>query len=94
MQNTNQLTVHLDDQAIEALKRYRHAQFAFDAVGHGGKNGAELFLAAEKAAEHLGKLIAALAPDFNSAQAHSPNARAAQIEVDAVSPKDIQERTL
>lgn len=63
MNNTQEMTVTLDVNAVAALTRYRQALSAFQAVGHGADEGADLFLAAERAAEELGKQIAALAPD-------------------------------
>jgi hypothetical protein len=64
MNNTQPMTVTLDTNAVEALSRYRQALSAFQAVGHGSDEGADLYLAAERTAEELGKQIAALAPDF------------------------------
>ncbi|TCV62748.1 hypothetical protein [Pseudomonas fluorescens] len=63
MKNTQAMTITLDANALEALSRYRKALSAFEDVGHGADEGAELFLATERAAEELGKQIAALAPD-------------------------------
>ncbi|WP_439126313.1 MAG: hypothetical protein ACNJA3_28505 (plasmid) [Pseudomonas rhizophila] len=63
MKNTHAMTVTLDANAVEALSRYRQALSAFEVVGHGTDEGADLFLASERAAEELGKQIAALAPD-------------------------------
>ncbi|MHC5208765.1 hypothetical protein [Pseudomonas chlororaphis] len=60
--NCQTVTVALDANAVEALSRYRQALSAFEAVGHGAVEGADLFLATERAAEDLGKQIAALAP--------------------------------
>ncbi|KPC01969.1 hypothetical protein QO021_28220 (plasmid) [Pseudomonas amygdali pv. lachrymans] len=62
MKNTQAMTVTLDAKAVEALALYRQALSAFQAVGHGADEGAALFLATERAAEDLGKRIAALAP--------------------------------
>lgn len=64
MYNTQPMTVTLDTNAVEAPARYRQALSAFQAVGQGFDVGADLYLAAERAAEELGKQIAALAPDF------------------------------
>ncbi|NNB33892.1 hypothetical protein [Pseudomonas fragi] len=57
-----EMTVTLDAEAVEALSHYRQALSAFQAVGHGTDEGADLFLTSEKAAEELGRLIADLAP--------------------------------
>ncbi|HJH19468.1 MAG TPA: hypothetical protein K8W20_12225 [Pseudomonas lactis] len=62
MKNNQAMTVTLDANAVEALARYRQALSAFQAVGHGADEGADLFLATEHAAEELGKRIAELAP--------------------------------
>lgn len=56
------LTLTLDAEAVTAILRYRQALLAFEAVGHGADEGADLFLAVERAAEELGKQVAALAP--------------------------------
>ncbi|MGN7738636.1 hypothetical protein ACTJKT_01380 [Pseudomonas sp. 22526] len=63
VKNTQAMTVTLDANAVEALSRYRQALSAFEAVGHGTDEGADLFLATERAAEDLGKQIAVLAPE-------------------------------
>lgn len=60
--NCQAVTVALDTSAVEALARYRQALSAFQAVGHGTDEGADLYLDTERAAEDLGKQIAALAP--------------------------------
>ncbi|MBA6105266.1 hypothetical protein [Pseudomonas monteilii] len=60
--NTQAMTLTLDSNAVEALARYRQALSAFQEVGHGTDQGADLYLDAERAAEDLGKQIAALAP--------------------------------
>lgn len=62
MSDTRGMSVVLDGKAIDALARYRKALAAFEAVGHEGEKGAELFLASERAAEDLGRLVAALSP--------------------------------
>ncbi|WP_343177154.1 hypothetical protein [Pseudomonas sp. 4810-S13] len=56
------LTLTLDSEAVAALLRYRKAHTAFATVGHGAEEGADLYLAVERAAEELGKRVAALAP--------------------------------
>lgn len=61
MTNTPAKTLTLDANALDALARYRQAHSAFQAVGHGSDEGADLYLASENAAEELGKQIAALA---------------------------------
>lgn len=60
--NIQAMTVTLDTSAVKALARYRHALSAFQAVGHGTDQGADLYLDTERAAEDLGKQIASLAP--------------------------------
>jgi hypothetical protein len=60
--NSDAMTVTLDAEAVEALSHYRQALSAFQAVGHGSDEGADLFLTSERAAEELGRLIADLAP--------------------------------
>ena len=62
----HEMTVTLDAQAVEALSHYRQALSAFQAVGHGSDEGADLFLTSERAAEELGRLIADLAPATSS----------------------------
>ncbi|WP_410480373.1 hypothetical protein [Pseudomonas sp. DCA-1] len=58
-----QPAVTLDPTAVEMLVSYRRAQAAFEEIGHGTDHGADLFIAAESAAEKLGKYIAVLAGD-------------------------------
>ncbi|MFU5667493.1 hypothetical protein ACM7UX_31580 [Pseudomonas aeruginosa] len=62
------MTLTLDAKAVEALDQYRQALAAFQAVGHGSEEGADLYLTAENAAENLGKQIAALAASENKAK--------------------------
>lgn len=61
-------TLTLDAKAVEALDQYLQALQAFQAVGHGTDDGANLYLAAERAAEDLGKRIAVLAASANEAK--------------------------
>ena len=61
--NSQTVTVTLSAAAVEALSRYRQAKSTFEVVGHDAEECADLFLATERAAEELGKQIAALAPD-------------------------------
>lgn len=63
--NTQAMTVTLNESAVQTLAKYRQALLAFEAVGHGTEEGADLFLAMERAAEELGKQIAALAPEID-----------------------------
>jgi hypothetical protein len=60
------MTLTLDANALDALARYRQACSAFQAVGHGSDEGADLYLASESAAEELGKQVAALAQAADS----------------------------
>ncbi|QCI13093.1 hypothetical protein E6B08_17705 [Pseudomonas putida] len=58
----------LDAKAAEALSRYREALSAFQAVGHGTDEGADLYLSAERAAEDFGRQIAVLAAKEDKAK--------------------------
>ncbi len=53
----------LDESAVEALARFRQADAAFKAVGHGSEEGANLYLDAECTAQDLGRKVAALIPE-------------------------------
>lgn len=64
--NCNAVTVTLDAKAVEALSQYRQALSAFQEVGHGTDKGADLYLDTERAAEELGRQVAALAPATDS----------------------------
>lgn len=68
MMTNTAMTLTLDAKAVEALDQYRQALSAFQAVGHGSDEGADLYLTAENAAEDLGKQIAALAASENKAK--------------------------
>ena len=65
-QDNQTMTVTLDAKAVEALSHYRQALTAFQAVGHGTDEGADLFQASERAAVELGRQVAALAPSTDS----------------------------